>query len=73
MRSMGPGGEPERLGPQPMSAETVALIPGCVECGARWLPTDDERWRTYLTDEDDEPPALAFYCPACAAREFGGD
>jgi len=54
-----------------MSAETVALIPSCVECGARWLPADEERWRTYLTD--DEPPALAFYCPACAAREFGGD
>ncbi len=71
MRSLGPSGEPERLGRQPMSAETVALIPSCVECGARWLPADEERWRTYLTD--DEPPALAFYCPACAAREFGGD
>jgi hypothetical protein len=21
---------------------------------------------------DDEPPELAFYCPECAAREFGG-
>jgi hypothetical protein len=22
---------------------------------------------------DDEPPELAFYCPTCAEREFGGD
>jgi len=22
---------------------------------------------------DDEPPELAFYCPACAESEFGGD
>jgi hypothetical protein len=22
---------------------------------------------------DDEPPELAFYCPECARREFGGD
>jgi hypothetical protein len=22
---------------------------------------------------DDEPPELAFYCPECAEREFGGE
>jgi hypothetical protein len=27
-----------------------------------------ERWRAYLTN--DEPAELAFYCPACAEREF---
>jgi hypothetical protein len=42
----------------------------CVECGClsglRALG-----WRGYRTDvEEDEEPALAFYCPACAARAF---
>jgi len=32
-----------------MGAESVGLIAECAECGARWLPADDERWRTYLT------------------------
>jgi hypothetical protein len=45
-----------------MRAEAVALILGCVECDARWLPADGDRWEAYLTD--DEPPELAFYCPA---------
>jgi hypothetical protein len=49
----------------------------CTECdrssGARW-----SGWRAYRTDvyradelELAEPPALAFYCPECAEREFG--
>ena len=44
----------------------------CVECGClsglRWAG-----WRAYRTDDPelDEPPALGFYCPACAEREFG--
>jgi len=54
-----------------MNAETVALTPRCAECDAAWLPSDDERWRAYLTD--DEPPELAFYCPECAEREFRDD
>jgi hypothetical protein len=33
-------------------------------------PGAGERWQTYLTD--DEPPEIAFYCPECAEREFGG-
>jgi hypothetical protein len=41
-----------------VSAETVALIPQCAECGQVWLPADNERWSAYLTD--DEPPELAF-------------
>jgi hypothetical protein len=57
-----------------MSAERVALIPACAECEARWLPTDDERWRAYLGGDDlDESPEIVFYCPRCAEREFGGD
>jgi hypothetical protein len=30
-------------------------------------------WRGYRIDDpnENEPPALAFYCPTCAYREFG--
>ena len=44
----------------------------CAECksssGLYW-----HGWKAYRTDnpELDEPPALAFYCPACSDREFG--
>ena len=44
----------------------------CQECGClsslRWWG-----WRAYRTDDPElsEPPSLAFYCPACAEREFG--
>jgi hypothetical protein len=50
-----------------MSAEQVALIPECAECGEVWLPADEDCWKAYL-DTDDE---LVFYCPKCAEREFG--
>jgi RNase P subunit RPR2 len=49
-----------------VSAEQVALIPQCAECGEVWLPADEDRWRAYL-DTDSE---LVFYCPQCAEREF---
>jgi hypothetical protein len=49
-------------------AESVALIPRCAECGARWLPADENRWSAYHTD--DEPPELAFFCRECAQQEF---
>jgi hypothetical protein len=52
-----------------MSAEPVALIPKCEECNRVWVPTDLERWRCYLDDEDN----LVFYCPGCAVREFGDE
>jgi hypothetical protein len=51
-----------------MSAQ-ADLARTCAECGAVWLPADEERWKAYLTD--DEPPQLAFYCSDCAEREFG--
>lgn len=50
---------------EPMRADQVALTPECVECGAVWLPADDERWRLYIVDDE-----LAFYCRECAKREF---
>jgi len=36
-----------------------------------------EGWRAYRTDlaesaDDDTVPAVVFYCPACAEREFRG-
>jgi hypothetical protein len=54
-----------------VSAERVVLIPQCAECRQVWLPADEDRRRTYLTD--DEPQKLAFCCPRCAGREFGAD
>jgi hypothetical protein len=43
----------------------------CVEC---WTQSDlhARGWRGYRVDDpdEDEPPALAFYCPSCAHREF---
>ena len=54
-----------------MHIEGVAIIPRCAECEAHWLPADEARWQTWLTD--DEPPELVFYCPLCAEREFGSD
>ena len=38
-----------------MKAESVALIPECVECEARWLPADEERWQAWLTHTGHEP------------------
>jgi hypothetical protein len=50
----------------------AAGVMRCQECGCLSSPTW-WGWRAYRTDdpECDEPPALAFYCPACAEREFG--
>jgi len=44
----------------------------CAECdsssGLYW-----RGWRAYRVDDPElgEPPAVAFYCPTCAEREFG--
>jgi hypothetical protein len=44
-----------------VSAEQVALIPQCAECGEVWLPADEERSSAYLDTDS----------PECAEREFG--
>ncbi len=49
-------------------------VVACVECGS----LSDSGWRgwgAYRVDDPelDEPPALGFYCPACAEAEFGQD
>jgi hypothetical protein len=54
-----------------VSLEGVALISSCVECGAVWLPADEERWRAYHGGDDLDEPAELFYCPECPEREFG--
>lgn len=40
--------------------------PTCAECGRPWLDPD-ERWRSYLTVDDE----TALYCPTCGQAEFG--
>jgi hypothetical protein len=44
----------------------------CAEC-PRVSSVTARGWKGYRTDEPDtdELPQLAFYCPACARREFG--
>jgi hypothetical protein len=44
----------------------------CIECGAVAGPKA-AGWRGYRIDvpEEDEQPAVAFYCLDCAIREFG--
>ena len=44
----------------------------CVEC-PRISTMTARGWRGYRIDDPDEgePPAVTFYCPECAKREFG--
>ena len=44
-----------------------ALVPECVECGARWLRDDPERWQLREVDLDE----FAWFFRSCAEREFG--
>ena len=57
------------------SASSVSRPHGrleCVECGVLSGP-EATAWRGYRIDDpnENEEPALAFYCPSCAYREFG--
>jgi hypothetical protein len=64
-------GRGERANAAGNSKRSVSIM-RCQECGCpsslRWWG-----WRAYRTDDPElnEPPTLAFYCPACAEREFG--
>jgi len=43
----------------------------CIECG-RIGEGRAPGWRGFRADEDEGSPAeLVFYCPTCAAHEFG--
>ena len=61
-------------GPQHQRVRQQERLVDCIECGCRsdagWVG-----WRAYRVDdpENGEPPALGFYCPACAESEFGLD
>lgn len=50
-----------------MTADQVAAIQECAECGRPWLPADPRRWRAYLDIHDE----VKVFCPECAEREFG--
>jgi hypothetical protein len=60
-----------RLNASSRGRQRKATTVHCAECkcssGLYW-----QGWRAYRTDDPelDEPPALAFYCPTCAGREF---
>jgi len=43
--------------------------PRCVECGQVWVEISERGWQTHLLGR--EPVEAVFFCPACAAREFG--
>ena len=66
---------PPFLDSEPVSADRVACVPECAECGARWLPGDEERWWLIRVDlYGFAPPTfydLAWFCRTCAVREFG--
>ena len=49
-----------------MSAEPVAQTLQCAECKRVWLHDDGDRWRAYLSSDDE----VVVYCPDCAGREF---
>jgi hypothetical protein len=61
-----------RLNTSSRDHQRKATTVHCAECrcssGLYW-----HGWRAYRTDDPElgEPPALAFYCPTCAGREFG--
>jgi hypothetical protein len=43
----------------------------CIECGRRSDP-DARGWEAHLImDEGDDSDEVIFFCPRCAAREFG--
>jgi hypothetical protein len=52
-------------------SEDVHVL-ACAEC-PRVSSVTAGGWKAYRVDdpEENEPPELAFYCPACARREFG--
>jgi hypothetical protein len=60
------------MGEGQVGAEVHVLA--CAEC-PRVSSATARGWRAYRVDDPelDEPPALAFYCPDCARREFDGE
>jgi hypothetical protein len=52
------------------SSDEVHVL-ACAECPR--VTNSGRGWKAYRVDDptEDERPELAFYCPACARREFG--
>ena len=50
-----------------VNVERNYAVPECVECGARWFPTDDSRWQLREVDLDE----FARFCDGCGERQFG--
>ena len=49
----------------------VPTVPVCVECGRR-ADREARGWQGHIVDADDDGDAeVVFFCPRCAAREFG--
>lgn len=46
----------------------------CAECG-RVAEDEASGWRAYREDVpgEDDPPAVAVFCPVCALREFDAE
>lgn len=46
----------------------------CAECG-RAGEGEASGWRAYREDlpDEDDPPAVAIFCPTCATREFDAE
>jgi hypothetical protein len=53
-----------------VSVPSAELV--CVECRRR-ADAQARRWQAHLLESDDneDEDELVFFCPACAAREFG--
>jgi hypothetical protein len=49
-----------------VSGEPVALIPQCEERKRIWIHNDGDRWKAYLSSDDE----IVVYRPECAEREF---
>jgi Zn finger protein HypA/HybF involved in hydrogenase expression len=58
----------ELIGSAPMPRADIRAAITCEECRRPWL--EGERgWEAHRVDLEE----VAFYCPECAAREFGDD
>jgi hypothetical protein len=53
----------------------VATLLVCAECKTKWLPSDPDRWRAYLSWEEDlgKQPEVLVFCSECSQREFDGE
>jgi hypothetical protein len=75
-RATPPGGGlavPDRKDAVRMETDRDLWLLACAEC-PRLSVGAARGWRAYRSDDPDvdDEPALTFYCPSCAEREFDG-